>query len=291
MAAETTTVGAPVPRRAGKGIGHASPQRTIKVIWQREVLTHVRDRMRMISGLFMPLVMMLMLGEGLGRSIGNMAPGVDYKQFIFPGMVAQAVLMNSVFTGASIIWDKQFGFLREILVAPISRTAIVAGKLLGGMTVALFQGSIIFLVAPILGVHLSPLVVLEMLALMALLSVTMTSIGIALASRLPTQESFQMVTQLTIMPTMFLSGIMFPINNVPTWLEVVAKLNPVTYIVSPLRAAALRNEIPPDAPAAVRITNVEVFGHTLSTAESLAIVAVFAVAILLFAVQSFRRTE
>jgi len=283
--------------QAGRGArpayaaGQPSQLRVIRVIWQREVLTHTRDRARMISGLFMPLVMMLMLGEGLGRSIGQLGGGIDYRQFIFPGMVAQAVLMNSVFTGASIIWDKQFGFLREILVAPISRTSIAVGKLLGGTTIALLQGSVIFIFAPLLGVDLSLLVVLKMLAIMALLSLTMTSVGIAMASRLPTQESFQMVTQLTIMPTMFLSGVMFPINNIPTWLEVIAKLNPVTYAVAPLRATALGNVVQEGTPGAFSVTNVELFGHTLSTAESLAIVFAFGVFILLFAVQSFRRAE
>lgn len=280
-----------IPRALDQGrprTRQPSELRVIKVVWQREVLTYTRDRPRMISGLFMPLVMMLILGEGLGNSIGELGGGINYRQFIFPGMVAQAVLMNSVFTGASIIWDKQFGFLREILVAPISRTSIVVGKLLGGTSIALLQGSIIFLAAPILGVELTPLIVLKMWALMAVLALAMTSLGIALASRLATQESFQMVTQLTIMPTMFLSGIMFPVNNIPAWLEVLAKLNPVTYLVAPLRAAALSNEIAANATGANLVTNVKVFGHVLSTAESLAIVAAFVVFILLFAVQSFR---
>ena len=290
MAAEAT-VQAGRDARPAYAAGQPSQLRVIRVIWQREVLTHSRDRARMISGLFMPLVMMLMLGEGLGRSIGQLGGGIDYRQFIFPGMVAQAVLMNSVFTGASIIWDKQFGFLREILVAPISRTSIAVGKLLGGTTIALLQGSVIFIFAPLLGVDLSLLVVIKMLGLMALLSLTMTSVGIAMASRLPTQESFQMVTQMTIMPTMFLSGIMFPINNIPTWLEVIAKLNPVTYAVAPLRATALGNVVQEGAPSAFSVTNVELFGHTLSTAESLAIVFAFGVFILLFAIQSFRKAE
>ncbi|HWO72557.1 MAG TPA: ABC transporter permease [Dehalococcoidia bacterium] len=280
-----------IPRALDQGrprTRQPSELRVIKVVWQREVLTYTRDRPRMISGLFMPLVMMLILGEGLGNSIGELGGGINYRQFIFPGMVAQAVLMNSVFTGASIIWDKQFGFLREILVAPISRTSIVVGKLLGGTSIALLQGSIIFLAAPILGVELTPLIVLKMWALMAVLALAMTSLGIALASRLATQESFQMVTQLTIMPTMFLSGIMFPVNNIPAWLEVLAKLNPVTYLVAPLRSAALSNEIAANATGANLVTNVKVFGHVLTTAESLAIVAAFVVFILLFAVQSFR---
>lgn len=289
MTAETTfDTGFARPAYAA---GRPSQLRVIRMIWYREILTYTRDRARMISGLFFPIIMLVVFGEGLGQSIGGLGGGINYKQFIFPGMVAQATLFASVFTGASIIWDKQFGFLREILVAPISRTSIVAGKLAGGVTIAVTQGAVIFIFAPILGVELSIPVALKMLGLMTILSITMTSIGIAMASRLGTQEGFQMVTQMTIMPTMFLSGIMFPINNVPTWLEIVAKINPVTYIVAPLRAVALGNEIPAGSPGAATITNVEVFGRALSTAESLAIVIAFGLAVLLFAVQSFRRVE
>jgi len=269
----------------------ASFIRVARVIWLREVLIYFRDRARVISALIMPILMLVIFGEGLGNSIGNLAPGLNYRQFMFPGMVAMTVLMTSVFSGVSIIWDREFGFLREILVAPVSRTAIGIGKVSGGATVAVFQGVVMFIFAPILGVHLSVLVMVELLGVMVLMALTMTSLGIAMASRLKSVESFQMVSQLTIMPTMFLSGIFFPINNVPAWMEVLVKVNPVTYAVAPVRAIALGTQLKNAPAGAAAVVNVQLFGHVFSTMESLGVLVAFGAAILLVAVRSFQRRD
>ena len=269
----------------------ASFVRVARVIWTREVLIYFRDRARVFSAMLMPIVMLIIFGEGLGNSVGGLAPGLNYRQFIFPGMVAMTVLMASVFSGISVIWDREFGFLREILVAPVSRTAIGIGKVAGGATIAMFQGAVMFIFAPILGVHLSLLVVVQLLGVMALMSLTMTSVGIALGTRLKSVESFQMVSQLTIMPTMFLSGIFFPVNNVPGWMEVLVKVNPVTYAVAPVRAIALGDQLSSSPGGASAVVNVDVLGHTLSTVESLAILAAFGALILTVAVQSFQRRQ
>jgi ABC-2 type transport system permease protein len=236
----------------------------------------------------MPILLLVIFGEGLGNSIGALAPGIDYRQFIFPGMVAMTVLMTSVFSGVSIIWDRQFGFLREMLVAPISRTAIAAGKVLGGATIAVFQGIVMFVFAPVLGVSLSLVVMLKLIGILAVMAVTMTSAGIALGSRLRSVESFQMVSNLTIMPAMFLSGIFFPVNNVPTWMEVLVKLNPVTYAVAPIRSVALQDT---GGDFAMQVAGVELFGRTITTMESLALLLVFGVVILSVAVLSFRARD
>lgn len=282
------SIGTPSERVAGR----ASPLRVMRVIWLREVLVYSRDRARMVSALTMPVLMMLIFGAGLGNTIGSLAEGLNYRQFIFPGMMAMTVLTTSVFSGISIIWDRQFGFLREILVAPVSRTAIAAGKLLGGATIAVFQGCVMFVFAPVLGVTLSLEVMIKLLLVMSLMAMTMTSLGIALASRLKSVESFQMVSQMTIMPAMFLSGIFFPINNVPAWLEVLTKINPVTYAVAPIRSIGLSGHLPAGASAEVAlVVNPQLFGHVLSTAESLTVLAVFGVVMLLFAVRSFQRGE
>ncbi len=269
----------------------ASFLRVVRVIWMREVLIYFRDRARVVSALVMPILMLVIFGEGLGNSIGGLAPGLNYRQFVFPGMVAMTVLMASVFSGISIIWDREFGFLREILVSPVSRTAIGVGKVAGGATIAMFQGAVMFIFAPILGVHLSPLVVVQLLAVMALMALTMTSAGIALGTRLKSVESFQMVSQMTIMPTMFLSGIFFPVNNVPGWMEVLVKVNPVTYAVAPVRAIALGKQLEGAPGGAAAVINVQLLGYTLTTLESLAILAVFGLAILSVAVRSFQRRD
>jgi ABC-2 type transport system permease protein len=286
MATVTETVA--LAGRVKPAFGRASGFRVARVIWLREVLVYSRDRTRLVSALVMPILMIILFGEGFGSTIGSLAAGIDYRQFIFPGIVAMTVLQNSVFSGVSIIWDREFGFLREILVAPISRTAIGIGKLLAGATIALAQGVLMFAFAPILGVDFSMGVILQLIGVLFLFALTMASVGIAIASRVKAVESFQMIAQLTIMPSMFLSGIFFPVNNLPGWMEVLVKLNPVTYAVAPIRAIALDNELV--VPAGQNpVVGIELFGHVLSTGECLMILIAFGVLMMSIAIQSFRR--
>lgn len=288
-AAGTRATAAGAPRRA---TGRAGFLQVVRVIWTREVLIYFRDRPRMISSFTMPVIMLVMFGEGLGNSIAQLPGDIGYRQFIFPGMVAMIVLMNSVFSGVSIVTDRQFGFLREILVAPVSRTAICIGKISGGATVALVNGAVMFAIAPLLGIDISVAVVAKLLPLMALVSFMLTGLGVALGSRLRSVESFQMLSQVAIFPAMFLSGIFFPINNVPAWMDVLVKINPVTYAVAPIREIALSEQlaaIPADAP--FQITHVEWFGYTLSTWEELGVVVVFGALMLTIAIRAIRATE
>ena len=233
-----------------------------------------------------------MFGEGLGNSIATLPGDIGYRQFIFPGMVAMIVLMNSVFSGVSIVTDRQFGFLREILVAPVSRSAICVGKITGGATISLVNGMVMFVMAPILGIDISLEIVAKLIGLIALVSFMLTGLGVAMGSRLRSVESFQMLSQVAIMPAMFLSGIFFPINNVPAWMDVIVKLNPVTYAVAPIREIALSEQLkalPADAP--FQITHVDWFGYTLSTWEEIGVVLVFGAAMLTIAIRAIRTTE
>ena len=272
---------------ARPAFGYASPLRVIRVIWLREVLAYSRDRTRLVSSLIMPLLMIVIFGEGFGRSVDTFEEGINYRQFIYPGVVAMTVLTTSVFQGVTIIWDREFGFLREMLVAPISRSAIGVGKLLGGASIAVVQASLLFVLAPILGVSLSPFVILQLWVLMLILALAMSAVGIVIASKVRTVESFQMITQMTIMPAMFLSGIFFPVNNVPVFLEVLAKINPVTYAVAPIRHVALGDQLM-TVSGEDTVVDVTLFGHVLSTPESLAIVIVFGLLMLSIAIRSFQ---
>ena len=277
------------PRRA---TGRASFLQVVRVIWLREVLIYIRDRPRMISAFVMPIMMLVMFGEGLGNSIATLPGGIGYRQFIFPGMVAMIVLMNSVFSGVSIVTDRQFGFLREILVAPVSRTAICFGKITGGATIALVNGMVMFVIAPFLGIDLTFEIVVKLIGLIALVSFMLTGVGVALGSRLRSVESFQMLSQVVIMPAMFLSGIFFPINNVPLWMDVMVKLNPVTYAVAPIREIALSEQLkalPADVP--FQITHVDWFGYVLSTWQEIGVVVLFGAAMLTIAIHAIRTTE
>jgi ABC-2 type transport system permease protein len=283
----TVTEPAVTQPAARPSLAGASPLRVIRVIWLREVLGYSRDRTRLVSALVFPLLMIVIFGEGFGRTIGTFEEGIDYRQFIYPGVVAMTVLTNSVWGGVSIIWDREFGFLREMLVAPISRSAIGVGKLLGGASIAVAQASLLFLLAPLLGVNLSPFVIAQLWVLMLILALAMSAVGIVIASKVRTVESFQMITQMTIMPAMFLSGIFFPINNVPLFLEVLAKINPVTYAVAPIRRVALDDQLTA-ATGGDTVVDVSLFGHVLSTPESLAIVIAFGTVMLMMAISSFQ---
>ena len=287
--AEAVRVATGSPRRA---TGRASFLQVVRVIWLREVLIYIRDRPRMISAFVMPIMMLVMFGEGLGNSIATLPGGIGYRQFIFPGMVAMIVLMNSVFSGVSIVTDRQFGFLREILVAPVSRTAICFGKITGGATIALVNGMVMFVIAPFLGIDLTFEIVVKLIGLIALVSFMLTGVGVALGSRLRSVESFQMLSQVVIMPAMFLSGIFFPINNVPLWMDVMVKLNPVTYAVAPIREIALSEQLkalPADVP--FQITHVDWFGYVLSTWQEIGVVVLFGAAMLTIAIHAIRTTE
>lgn len=277
------------PRRA---TGRASFLTVVRVIWMREVLIYFRDRPRMISAFTMPVLMLVMFGEGLGNSMAPIPGGIDYRQFIFPGMVAMIVLMNSVFSGVSIVTDRQFGFLREILVAPVSRSAIGVGKIVGGATVALVNGMVMFAIAPILGIDISLEVVLKLIPLIALVSFMLTGLGVAIGSRLRSVESFQMLSQVAIMPAMFLSGIFFPVNNVPAWMDVIVKINPVTYAVAPIREIALSEQLSEiSLGAQYQISHVTWGSYTLSTWQEIGIVFAFGALMLAIAIRAIRTTE
>lgn len=278
-----------MPRRA---TGRASFLQVVRVIWMREVLIYFRDRPRMISAFTMPVLMLVMFGEGLGNSMAPIPGGIDYRQFIFPGMVAMIVLMNSVFSGVSIVTDRQFGFLREILVAPVSRSAICMGKIVGGATVALVNGLVMFAIAPILGIDISLEVVLKLIPLIALVSFMLTGLGVAIGSRLRSVESFQMLSQVAIMPAMFLSGIFFPVNNVPAWMDVIVKINPVTYAVAPIREIALSEQLSEiSLGAQYQISHVTWGSYTLSTWQEIGIVFAFGALMLAIAIRAIRTTE
>jgi daunorubicin resistance ABC transporter membrane protein len=214
--------------------------RTIGMVWQREMIRFFRMPSRIVTGLAQPLLFLFVLGAGIKPLIeGRTAGAVDYQEFIFPGVIAMSVLFSSLFSAISIVWDREFGFLREMLVAPVSRAGLVLGKAVGGGTVAVVQGLILLLAAPLVGVGLGPLELVEMFGLLLLLSFALNAFGIVIASRMQRMESFQMVMSLVINPMLFLSGAIFPTEGLPTWLAVATRLNPATYGVDPIRRVVL----------------------------------------------------
>jgi len=258
--------------------------RGIYTIWYRDLLRFWRDKIRMVTSLAFPLLFLIVFGSGLSGTMGMLAPGVDFSKFMFPGIIGMTVLMTSFTSGVSVVWDREFGFLKEVLVAPVSRVAVAAGKTLGGATVALIQGTLILLFAPIFGVTLSPGILLKLLPVMFLVACALSAMGIFLASRIKSMEAHQAVMQLLMFPMIFLSGVFFPVNNLPPWMNVLVKINPATYGVDPIRQLVL------GAQPATSL-GITVLGHTMSVGDDLMVVAAFGLVMVILAMWSFSTQE
>ena len=264
------------------------------VVAYRELLRFVQERSRIFSSFAMPLLFLVIFGAGFNRIIGAMTPGVDYIQFMYPGIIAMTVLMSSVMSGLSIVWDREFGFLKEILVAPFGRSGIVLGKAAGSATVAVIQGIVMLVLAPFLGVSLSPLMVIELIPMLIIISLSLSGLGVLIASRMRSQQGFQIIVQIIIMPMMFLSGVFFPVNNVPTWMEVISKINPLTYGVDAIRQLFLGKEIAGMGGTMGQAGNaigVTVFGHTMTILQDVLVVVILGVVLLSIATWSFSKQE
>jgi len=258
--------------------------RGVYTIWYRDILRFWRDKMRMISSVTFPLLFLFVFGSGLSSRMGLLGPGIDFAQFMFPGIIGMTVLMSSFMAGISVVWDREFGFLKEVLVAPINRASVAAGKTLGAATIALLQGMIIMLFAPVIGISLSGWTILKVLPLMFLLAASLGSLGVLLATRIKSMEAFQAVMQMIMFPLVFLSGVFFPLEGLPTWMNVLVKINPATYGIDPIRQVILGTS----ADSGFGIT---LFGHTLSIWHDIGILAAFGAVMLLLAMWSFGHQE
>ena len=213
--------------------------RGIYTLWLREVKRYLRDRTRIVSSFFQPLLWLVIFGSGM--RISESISGLSYQQYIFPGIIGQTLLFTSMFMGISVIWDREFGFLKEILVAPISRFSIFLGKMFGDSTDAVIQGIIVFLLGTLLGVRLDIIMFLESLPVMLLITFGLVGIGLTVASFMESLESFGVIQSFINLPLFFLSGALFPVRgeSVPSWLQIVSNFNPLTYGVDALRTIIL----------------------------------------------------
>jgi ABC-2 type transport system permease protein len=219
-----------VPQRTWR-----SELRAIKIVWRRELIRFATDRMRIVTALVQPLLFLFVLGAGLNQLSSSNTHGVALTTFIYPGVLCISVLFTAMFSAASIVWDREFGFLREMMVAPIRRSSIVIGKALGGATVASFQGVILILLAGTVHVPYDPVLILGILGIQALLAFSITAFGLMVAVRIKQMQSFMGVMQLIVMPMFFISGALFPLAALPAWLEALNRIDPLTYAVDPMR--------------------------------------------------------
>ncbi len=238
----------------------------VMTLWQREIVRFVRQRSRLGSALSTPLVFWLLLGGGFSASFrppGSPA-GTGYLEYLYPGMITLVILFTAIFATISVIEDRKAGFLQGVLVAPVSRTSIVLGQALGGTTLALFQGVLFLLLAPLAGIHLTVSSVLAGIVVMVLVSFALTSLGLIIAWRMQSIQGFHAIMNLILMPIWFLSGAFFPASGLPSWLGWLMRLNPLTYGM-----AALRSSLYMGNPATV--------GSLPHLAPSLVVTAAFAI--------------
>ena len=213
--------------------------RGLYTLWLREVKRYLRDRIRIVSSFVQPLLWLVIFGTGIRFSAAIL--NVTSREYIFPGIIGQTILFTSMFMGISVIWDREFGFLKEILVAPVSRMSIFLGKMLGDSTDALIQGILVFLLGVLLGIPLTAVMFIEILPIMLLTTFGLVSIGLTLASFIENLESFGAIQSFVNLPLFFLSGALFPVNDpsLPSWLRIASNFNPLTYAVDALRTITL----------------------------------------------------
>lgn len=209
----------------------------IYILWIRQLKRYFRSRSRMIGSLGQPILFLVALGFGLGPVFQKAGQG-NYIEFLAPGIISMGILFTSIFSGIEIIWDRQFGFLKETLVAPVSRFEIMLGRTLGGATVALLQGLLVFIIALLIGFRPTtwsavPLAII----IMALTSILFTALGTAIGSTLEDMQGFQLIMNFIIMPIFFLSGALFPLRNLPQFLSFITKIDPLSFGVDGLREA------------------------------------------------------
>ncbi len=209
----------------------------IYILWLRQLKRQIRSKSRVIGSIGQPILFLLALGFGFGPIFAK-AGGGSYIDFIAPGIIAMGILFNAVFTGMEIIWDRQFGFLKETLVAPVSRTNIMIGRTLGGATIAIAQGIIVFIITLFVGFRPTSFVgFLLSIVFMFLIALLFTSVGTAIASVLEDMQGFGLIVNFFIMPIFFLSGALFPLQGLPNVVAFLAKIDPLTYGVDAIRGA------------------------------------------------------
>jgi ABC-2 type transport system permease protein len=281
------TIRVSVPARGLRHDLHA-----VGIVWRRELIRFRGDRLRAVTSLIQPVLFLFILGTGLGSLAGrSLPPGIDFKTFIYPGVLAMSVLFTAIFSAASIVWDREFGFLREIMVAPVSRASIVVGKCLGGATIATFQGVIFLILAGFAGVPYNPLLFLTLIGELLLLAFTITAFGVMMAARIKQFQAFMAVTQMLTMPLFFLSGALYPLSGLPAWLSVLTRIDPLTYVVGPMRHAVFSHLTMPALFSSHLSPAITWDGWAVPLGLSVGLVAIMGLAMMGIAIAEFSKTE
>ena len=242
--------------------------RGISAIWQREMLTFSREKPRIVSAAINPIFWLLTFGAGLGSTVS--IEGINYQQFIFAGIIVQTILYSSIFYGAYLVWDRRIDLLKAILVTPLSRSSIFFGKVLSGVTLALIQSAIILVFGLFMNINYTFFSVFLVILTIIVTATGLTALGLIIGSFMTSPEGFQLITTFVIFPLFFLSGALFPLNNLPVYLGMLTSINPVTYIVDMLRGLLI---------------GLQYYG----TIENLLVMTGFALVALFIGIQAFKR--
>ena len=251
--------------------------RPLYVICMREFVKFFREKSRLLGTLARPVLWLFVVGNGMNSLIKPQV-GFSYLQFIFPGMIGMTILFSSIFSSISIVWDREFGFMKEMLVAPISRLSIVIGKAISGTFISVAQAIIILVLTPLLGLHLTIMQFIEVVAVAVLVSFCITSLGILIAARLTSFDGFNIIMNFLVMPMLFLSGAMYPVTSMPPVLRHLTQINPLTYGIDAFKHVLLKNATPP-------------LGPEFSLPLDLFLIVSISAVMLTLAALSFRRKE
>jgi len=268
-----------------------SEARAVKTVWHRDMLRFAGNRAQVMTWLIQPLLFLFVLGSGLQSLSAASTGGVDLKTFMFPGVLCVTVLFTAMVSAASLVWDRELGFLREMMVAPVSRTSIVVGKCLGGATIATSQGAIVLALAGLVDVPYDPLLLVGAFGLLVLLAFTVTAFGLLVAVTIKQAQTFTWVMQMAVFPMFFLSGAVYPVAGLPAWLEVLNRINPLTYAVDPMRHLVFSHLDVSETARRTLDPGVTWFGWHLLPLFEAGIVLLLGLAMMSVAIWRFSRTE
>jgi ABC-2 type transport system permease protein len=285
-AAVADVIAARVPERSRR-----SEWRAVKTVCRRDLIRFIGNRAQIMMWLIQPLLFLFVLGSGLQSLSAASTGGVDLKTFIFPGVLCFAVTFSGMLSAASLVWDRELGFLRELTIAPVSRASILLGKCLGGAIIASSQGLLLLALAGFVGVPYDPVLILGVLGLVGLLAVTVTSFGLLVAVQIKQAQTFTSIMQLFVIPMVFVSGALYPVSGLPTWLGVLNRIDPLTYAVDPMRRLVFNHIDISEAARQTLDPGVTWWGWQLPAALEAGMVLVLGVAMLSIAIWRFSRAE
>lgn len=268
-----------------------SEARAVKTVWRRDMIRFFSNRAQTMTWLVQPLLFLFVLGSGLQSLSAASTGGVDLKTFIFPGVLCVAVLFPAMISAASLVWDRELGFLQEMLIAPVSRTSIILGKCLGAATIAASQGVIVLALAGFVDVPYDPVLILGAFGLLVLLAFVITAFGLLVAVTIKQAQTFTWIMQMVVFPTVFLSGALYPVAGLPSWLEVLNRLNPLTYAVDPMRHLVFSHLDVSETARRALDPGVTWFGWQVPPLLEVGIVLLLGLAMMGAAIRRFSRTE